>query len=44
MGEGLPQPSLLMLRHPFAGHALGFGELVGVSALPLYTDRRDETG
>ncbi len=22
-------PSLLMLRHPFAGHALGLGELVG---------------
>ncbi len=23
-----PQPSLLMLGHPFAGHALGFGDLV----------------
>ncbi len=24
-----PHPSLLVLRHPFAGHALGFGEFVG---------------
>ena len=24
-----PQPSPLMLRHPFAGHALGFDDLVG---------------
>ena len=24
-----PQPSLLMLRYPFAGHALGLGNLVG---------------
>ncbi len=24
-----PQPSPLMLRHPFAGHALGLGDLVG---------------
>jgi hypothetical protein len=24
-----PQPSLLMLCHPFEGHALGFGDLVG---------------
>ncbi len=24
-----PQPSLLLLRHPFAGHALGLGDLVG---------------
>ncbi len=24
-----PQPSPLMLRHPFAGHTLGLGNLVG---------------
>ena len=27
-GQFKPQPSLLMLRHPFAGHALGFSDLV----------------
>jgi len=25
------QSSLLMLRHPFAGHALGLGDLVGAA-------------
>ena len=25
------QPSLLMFRHPFAGHALGLGDLVGAA-------------
>ena len=27
--KGLPQPSLLMPRYPFAGKALGFGDLGG---------------
>jgi len=27
-GRFKPQPSLLMLRHPIAGHALGLGDLV----------------
>jgi hypothetical protein len=28
-GIGKPHPSLLTLRHPFAGHALGLADLVG---------------
>ncbi len=30
-----PHPSLLMLRHPFAGHALVLGNLVGGLLLAL---------
>ena len=28
-GGSNPQTSLLVLRHPFAGHALGLGDLIG---------------
>jgi len=39
-----PQPSLLMLRHPFAGHALGLGDLGGghlaSGLVPVFPRRR----
>ena len=37
-------PSLLMLRHPFAGHALGFGNLTGAIPVALSDSQHDERG
>ena len=37
-------PSLLMLRHPFAGHALDFGNLAGAIPVALSESQHDERG
>ena len=39
LGKGLPDPSSpLMLFHPFAGHALGLGDLIGGQQIKLSLD------